>query len=97
MNVGETVMDKRNHQPGTKEFLVIGFNYWGCGDDVATAKKAFSRSGGKLMDGYMIVTFGPDQQFEGVDDFGRYQWKGNIDSPAKRYVYGARFKRGQED
>ena len=56
--------------------LVIGQHYWGHGADVAAAKKIFKNQGGVLSNGYAIVDFGDDLEFEGVDHMGTVSWSG---------------------
>ena len=59
--------------------LVIGQHYWGHGKDVAEAKKIFKQQGGVLSNGYAIVDFGDDLEFEGVNPIGYVLWKGEGD------------------
>lgn len=65
----------RDAQDGTT--VVVGGNgYWGSGATLQEAKKRFQREGGKLANGYEVITFEPGSEFCGVDGMGRYSWKG---------------------
>lgn len=64
--------------------VVIGPNYWGKGATLAEAKRNFTKFGGCLSDGYLILTFSAETEFIGVDDIGRYHWRGDV--PARREV-----------
>lgn len=66
--------------------LIIGQFVYGHGETLAEAKKNFTKFGGRLSLGYSIVEFGENQQFEGVDGFGRYHWKGEAEPPPVREV-----------
>lgn len=57
--------------------VVIGQNYWGANEDLDAAKARFRREGGRLGNGYAILTFDDDTEFLGVDNVGRYMYKGN--------------------
>lgn len=70
----------------TGQFLIMGGNRWGAGDTVEVAKKNFRIQGGKLTGGYALITFDAQTEFHGVDQFGRYHFKGN--SPTVTEVKG---------
>lgn len=55
--------------------VVIGYCYWGKGDTLPEAKAQFSKQGGRLSDGYLIVVFDDGAVFTGVDDLGYYHWE----------------------
>lgn len=69
-------MAETDTETATETILVAGANYWGQGDTLAKAKRAFQSQGGELSEGYEIVTFGPGSKFLGVDMMGRYSWEG---------------------
>jgi hypothetical protein len=64
-------------EPTGETVVIIGGGYWAKGTDLPDAKKNFRKYGGSLSRGYGIVTFDAETEFHGVDDFGRYHWKGN--------------------
>jgi hypothetical protein len=69
----------RGYIVATRNFgvtLIIGAGYWGKGGDVDEAKREFRRAGGRLSDGYSVVTFPADTLFLGVDGMGSYHWLG---------------------
>lgn len=57
-------------------YLVIGGGAFGHAEDLATAKKNFTRFGGALSRGYTIAEFGENLTFKGVDGLGRCHWDG---------------------
>lgn len=64
--------------PTNPSLFVIGGNgRWGKGTTLVAAKAAFRAYGGRLSDGYTILTFDADTEFRGVDDLGRTHWNGN--------------------
>lgn len=69
-------------------FLVIGNGYWAIGESVQIAKQKFTRLGGKLANGYDVVTFEPGTQFKGVDFVGSARYIGNaptvVTTPARK-------------
>lgn len=65
-------------------YVVMGNHYWGKGDTLDAAKARFRREGGRLSNGYLVIEFGEGSEFVGVDQLGRYHWKGN--EPATTYV-----------
>ena len=56
--------------------LIIGNHYWGKGETLEKAKAQFRREGGRLSLGYIILDFGDDLEFKGVDQMGRVYWNG---------------------
>lgn len=68
----------------THTTVVIGGGVWGKGSTLDEAKRNFSRYGGSLSAGYVILTFGSRSEFAGVDEIGRVHWSG--DDPAERHV-----------
>lgn len=56
-------------------FVIFGQFYWGKGSTLAEAKKNFTDHGGVLSNGYAILTFDAETEFEGVDNMGRYFYK----------------------
>lgn len=70
--------------PTTVTVVVIGANQWDAGPTVAEAKKRFTREGGRLGLGYAVLTFPPGTTFHGVDEVGRYHYRG--DPPAIRHI-----------
>jgi len=70
--------------PGKETFVVYGQNRWGKGDTLADAKKVFQQHGGQLSKEYAILTFDAHTTFEGVDQMGRYYFKGN--EPTEKIV-----------
>jgi len=64
---------------GSVEFVVMsgaGYGYWGKGDTLADAKQEFKRQGGRLNDGYAILTFSPESLFSGINSMGSYLYFG---------------------
>lgn len=57
--------------------VVAGHNVWAKGETLADAKRGFTRRGGKLSEGYGILTFDQDTEFQGFDMIGRYFYVGN--------------------
>ena len=57
--------------------VIIGQNRWGADPKLVIAKAQFKAQGGKLTEGYLVLTFDTKTEFLGVDNFGRYSWKGN--------------------
>lgn len=51
--------------------VVIGNYRYGAGPDLATAKAEFRKRGGRLSDGYAVLSFDEDTDFCGIDNFGR--------------------------
>ncbi len=62
---------------GIPTIVVAGHYSWGKGATLAEAKKNFGRNGGKLSDGYIVLTFDGETEFLGFDVMGRYSWNGN--------------------
>lgn len=56
--------------------LIMGHYAWGKAETLEAAKRNFTRSGGQLSRGYAIIEYGPNSEFDGVDEMGRYYWKG---------------------
>ncbi len=80
-------LDARRPGP-TGVVLVVGhkqaqvpWQRWGTGATLDAAKRNWQwRSGGqggRLSDGYTVYTFDADTEFHGVDDMGRYSYRGN--------------------
>ncbi len=61
---------------GRTAFIVAGNGRWGRGNDLAQAKRNYTRFGGRLSDGYQIIEFTEGSEFTGVDDMGRYFYTG---------------------
>lgn len=57
--------------------VLIGQMRWGSGVDLDAAKRRFKREGGQLTRGYTVLTFDDETEFLGVDQMGRYSWRGN--------------------
>lgn len=76
---------------GLTTFIVAGGGRWGRGNDLAEAKRNFTRFGGRLTGGYEVIEFGPDTTFTGVDEIGRYYFDGP--PPATREVPPSRPRR----
>lgn len=68
--------------------LVIGNHYYGHAEDLAQAKKNFTKHGGRLSLGYTVFEFAEDQEFAGVDDMGYVHWKGNTEQPKSYEIRG---------
>lgn len=64
-------MTTTNHD---QDVLVIGYGHFGLGADVATAKRNFTRYGGRLRDGYIVYTFGDAIVFDHIDGWGGVHW-----------------------
>lgn len=62
---------------GNETYVVYGQGSWGWGTGLVQAKDNFRRHGGKLLRGYSILTFDADTEFHGIDQMGRYRYKGN--------------------
>jgi hypothetical protein len=58
------------------KFVVYGNRRWGAGATLAEAKANFRAQGGRLSDGYGVLTFDADSEFLGLDVFGRYDYVG---------------------
>ena len=73
---------------------IIGYCVWAKGKDETEAKRNFKRHGGKLSDGYVLLTFAEGVIFEGVDDLGRYHYRSEDGSqpaaPTEQVIGGAR-------
>lgn len=65
------------------EVVVAGGGYWGKGADEAAAKAEFRRQGGRLGEGYVVLTFGPGSYFVGINAMG---WRYLGEPPAHRTV-----------
>jgi hypothetical protein len=50
---------------------------FGYGDDLAAAKKAFTKAGGSLTKPYDVIVFDAETDFIGVTPMGGYRWLGN--------------------
>lgn len=48
---------------------------WGTGDDLAQAKRNFTKYGGALREGYTVYTFNPGLEFTGISGMGSIQWR----------------------
>jgi hypothetical protein len=57
--------------------VVLGYWQWGAADTLPDAKRNFQAQHGRVSDGYMILVFDADTEFLGVDDVGRYHYRGN--------------------
>lgn len=57
--------------------LLMGNGVWAIGDTLAEARKNFTSYGGRLSQGYGIIRYDDTTEFRGVDELGRYHWKGN--------------------
>lgn len=72
----------------TETIVVIGHNHWGRGTTLPEAKKVFQTHGGKLGNGYAVLTFDGETEFLGVDWMGSYSWVGNeptiVTHPARK-------------
>ena len=87
--------------------LLVGYHYWGWGEDLAAAKVSLRKAGGRLTEGYIIYTFNPDAEFLYVDNFGRVTYNeppgwaddietGPIPSPwTETLVHGTKTKKGK--
>jgi hypothetical protein len=64
--------------------VAIGPGFWGKGEDEKEAKGNLRKHGGKLADGYLLVTFPEGVVFEGVDDFGRYHYRSEDGTPPQK-------------
>lgn len=80
---GNVVTEIEEREPRFGHTLVIGQLRWGCGTDLATAKRNFRKQGGILGNGYSVVVFDAETDFVGVDGMGRYRFLGN--SPIEQY------------
>src|SRR5688572_10537440 len=56
--------------------LVMGAWCWGAGDTLQEAKQKFQAQRGRLSDGYLILVFDASTEFLGVDEIGRYHYRG---------------------
>lgn len=56
--------------------VVAGNGYWGKGDTLKAAKQAFTREGGRLSNGYVILLFDPESTFHYIDGMGRMVYEG---------------------
>jgi len=54
------------------EYVVAGHGRYGRGADLDTAKRNFRKYGGRLMDGYVVLTFGPGSVMTGIGAMGWY-------------------------
>lgn len=70
-------MSETTTAPKTGQVLVTGNRRWGAGDTLAEARKNWQRQGGRISDGYTIVTFDDATEFHGVDQMGGYSYVGN--------------------
>lgn len=68
-------------ETAVETIVVLGPNYWGKGTTLAEAKANLRKQGGRLSWGYLILTFPPETEFKGVDDFGRYHYSTRDGSP----------------
>jgi hypothetical protein len=73
--------------------VVAGDFIYGAGPDLATAKREFRNRGGRLSDGYTVLTFDDETDFLGIDQMGRtrtvrkdYDWHKQSNSPTTRIV-----------
>jgi hypothetical protein len=57
-------------------YVIAGWPYWARGDTLDRAKARYRSLGGRLSDGYEILTFGKGSTFRGVNDIGHYFWDG---------------------
>jgi hypothetical protein len=62
-------LEKEELELATERTLVIGFQAWGRGPDVAAALKQLRRAGGKLANGYLVFTV-PPGVLAWIDDMG---------------------------
>jgi hypothetical protein len=58
-------------------FLIMGQFRYGAGLTLEEAKKNFTAHGGKLRKGLTLIKFDSDTEYLGVDQMGRYHYKGN--------------------
>lgn len=73
----DSLMNSGASTPRTGQTLVAGGHRWGVGDTLTEAKANFRRQGGRLCDGYEVVVFDADTRFHGVDQAGRFHYRGN--------------------
>jgi hypothetical protein len=57
-------------------FVVMSPHYWGKGETLAEAKRNLRKQGGSSKGHHLILEFGEDSEFAGVDELGRYHWDG---------------------
>lgn len=58
-------------------FVLIGQWRWAKGENLAAAKRGFTSRGATLGRGYTILEFDAETAFVGIDEAGRYHYKGN--------------------
>lgn len=59
----------------TQTVLVMGWPYWGSGPTLEAAKNRFRTEGGRLSNGYAVITFDAETEFLGITDMGYYSFK----------------------
>jgi hypothetical protein len=87
-----TTVDGEGAKP-KGQILIMGNRRWGVGATLAEAKRNWQAQGGRLSDGYTIITFDADTEFHGVDQMGRYQYVGNEPKAENVNRVGKRGKR----
>jgi hypothetical protein len=61
----------------SETIVIYGGQRWGRGSDLAEAKRNWRAQGGRLSNGYVVLTFDAATEFKGFDQMGRYHWVGN--------------------
>lgn len=60
-----------------KKYVVVGPHYWGFGLSIVEARDNFRKHGGTVTPNTGIMIFDEDTEFFGIDQMGRYEYKGN--------------------